>query len=339
MPPFGCQKTSPGPASSWMLNCRWLNASPGVPLARAAKVPSAAFMSRLRVASRSTSPPGRSVGSSAALRLFELMKVGVELLLVEKCRAVDALERMRVLVPLPARPCDAQQFHRLDAAGRRDVRAAAEIQELAGAIGGEDRLGLLPNQFALQELSLLLEELEPFVFAEGDALVGEVCANELLHLQLDLREVGFGERLRAIKIVKKSRIGRRTDARVRVGIKLQDRRGKQVCGGMAVDFEPLGRIRRDQLDGRALLEPRGEVHEAAVYPGRKRLRREPWPNGFGHFQRRDSVRKFLGSPVGEGQLNVRHPNRKPGASALQNSKLARERSNPAVRRVPARQKF
>src|SRR5437879_5422242 len=75
----------------------------------------------------------------AALGLFQAMQVLVELFLREKARSVNALELRIALVTLPIRASNAHQLECLNAAGRRDVRAATEVDELAGGVKRYDR--------------------------------------------------------------------------------------------------------------------------------------------------------------------------------------------------------
>ena len=76
----------------------------------------------------------------ALLRLFELVQVGVEVLLVEEGGAVEALELLAVGVVLPVGAGDAEQLERADLAGVRDVRAAAQVDELALAVEAQRRV-------------------------------------------------------------------------------------------------------------------------------------------------------------------------------------------------------
>jgi hypothetical protein len=75
----------------------------------------------------------------APLRLLDAPDVLVELLLGEPGRAVDALEHRPVLVAPPVRAGRGQELERLDVAGRRDVRASAEIHEVSLPIEGHPR--------------------------------------------------------------------------------------------------------------------------------------------------------------------------------------------------------
>ena len=74
----------------------------------------------------------------ALLGLLDLGEVGVEVLLVEERGAVDALEHLAVGVALPVGPGDREQLERADLAGVGDVRAPAEVDELALAVEAQD---------------------------------------------------------------------------------------------------------------------------------------------------------------------------------------------------------
>src|SRR5436309_8121521 len=104
----------------------------------------------------------------------KLGKVGVQLLLGEERGPVNALQGVRALVALPMRARHAEQLEGLDARGRGNVGSAAKIQELAGAVSGEDRLGLFADELALQELAHPLKELQPLLLGKVQALVREV---------------------------------------------------------------------------------------------------------------------------------------------------------------------
>ena len=70
----------------------------------------------------------------ALLRLFNLVQVLVELFLRVERSPVNPLQLRILLIPKPVRARDVQQLERLDPPGRRDVRAAAEVDELAGLV-------------------------------------------------------------------------------------------------------------------------------------------------------------------------------------------------------------
>ena len=164
----------------------------------------------------------------ALARFLHLSQVGVQILLGEERGPVDALQGVRSLVAHPMRARHAEQLEGLDAPGRGNVRTAAKIQKLAGAVSGKHRLRFFADKLALQELTLLLEELQPFFLRVVDALVREVRLRELSHLRFDLLEVVFCEGPFAMEIVEEAALGGRADAGMRVGKKFEDSRCQKV---------------------------------------------------------------------------------------------------------------
>src|SRR5258707_14096850 len=78
----------------------------------------------------------------ALLGLFELIEIGVEVFFREEGRPVNALQLRILLVAQPVSARNVEQLERLDLSGRRNVRAAAEVRELASAAGGNLFIGL-----------------------------------------------------------------------------------------------------------------------------------------------------------------------------------------------------
>ena len=64
--------------------------------------------------------------------------MGVEVLLVEERGAVEALQHLAVGLALPVGAGDGEQLERADLAGVGNVRAAAQVDELALAIEAQD---------------------------------------------------------------------------------------------------------------------------------------------------------------------------------------------------------
>src|SRR5437879_11856929 len=96
---------------------------------------------------------GADVTMIATLGFFEAMKIFVQFFFGEEARGVNALELRIAFLPFPVGTSDAHQLESLDALGRRNVRAAAEVDELAGGVEGNDRLyGFFFDEFALEDL-------------------------------------------------------------------------------------------------------------------------------------------------------------------------------------------
>ncbi len=112
----------------------------------------------------------------ALLGFFELVEVVVEVFLGVERGAVDALELRVLLVAQPVGAGDVEQLEGLDASGGRDVRAAAEVGELAGLVDRDLLVGLgeLLDEVALHEVAFGLEALEAFGARQKFARVGQV---------------------------------------------------------------------------------------------------------------------------------------------------------------------
>jgi len=78
----------------------------------------------------------------ALLRLFHLLQMRVEIFLRKKTKSHKSLQLLVLLIAQPVRPGYVEQFERLDLSGRRNMRPAAEIGELAGAVNRNLSSGL-----------------------------------------------------------------------------------------------------------------------------------------------------------------------------------------------------
>src|SRR5262249_52421241 len=110
----------------------------------------------------------------ALLRLLLLLHPGVEILLVEEGRAVDALEHRVAVVAAPVGTAGAEKLDRADLPRRRAVGTEAEVHPVAVAV---ERQGLgalgddVPDDLHLELLALGLEELDRV--ADRDLLADE----------------------------------------------------------------------------------------------------------------------------------------------------------------------
>src|SRR6516162_1421989 len=96
----------------------------------------------------------------ALLGFLDLLEIGVELLLLGECGAVDARKHLAVRIAAPIGARDLHQLEgRSDLAGRGHVRAAAEIEPIALAVD-LDRLALRDgvDQLHLEALADVAED-------------------------------------------------------------------------------------------------------------------------------------------------------------------------------------
>jgi hypothetical protein len=78
----------------------------------------------------------------AFLGLLDVLQVIVKVLLGEERRSVDTLQLRILLISQPVRARDVEQLEGLDFPGRRNMRPAAEVGELAGAVNRNLFIGL-----------------------------------------------------------------------------------------------------------------------------------------------------------------------------------------------------
>ncbi len=203
----------------------------------------------------------------AALGLLKLAHVLVHLLFGVERGSVDALELGIAFLAEPVGSGDVEQLERLDFAGGWDVRAAAEIDELAGLVERNLFIGLgeLLDEVTLHEIAFGLEALEAFVAVEDIAGVGLIALDDLLHLGLDLFEVFGGEGRLAQEVIEEAGLGGRTMTELGLREKLQHGGGQQVRRRVMKDLERFGILLGEQAKPGILLDGSGEIdHGKAI---------------------------------------------------------------------------
>ncbi len=177
---------------------------------------------------------GAQLAMIAALGFLDAMQMRVQLFLREESHGIDSLELGIAFPALPVGAGDVHQLERLNALGRGNMRAAAEVDEFSSGIEGNHRLGgFFLDQFAFENLVGLFVEVQRFRLGNEFALVGQVLRRELAHLLFDFGEVFLGERLLAQEFVEEAGVDWRTDTEFHVWKEFHNRSREQVCGGMA----------------------------------------------------------------------------------------------------------
>ena len=217
----------------------------------------------------------------ALLGLFEVVQILVKLGLLEKRRAVEALQLLAACVGTPIGACQLHELDGADLAGRRDVRAGAQVDEGAVTVDGDLLVGEVVDVLELE--ALVGEDLLRLV--NGDHLADErlVSLDDLLHLLLDGAEVVGGDVLGQQEVVEVAVIGCRTEGDLRAGEQLLHGLGHDMGAGMAQDVQRLGAFRRDNLDGGAIVDGGGQVDELAVDLTGKRGLRKARADGSRHI--------------------------------------------------------
>ena len=201
----------------------------------------------------------------ALLGLLDAGEVRVEVLLPRPRGPVDALEHLVARVAAPVGAGELGQLEHLEAAGRRDVRAAAQVDEGALAVERDvlvrrdrrDDLGLVVLAHALEELHGLVARHQ----RAHDRLV---LPRELDHPLLDRGEVLGRERALVAEVVVEAVLDHRADRDLGLGEELLHRVGEQVGGRVANHLEPLRIAIGDDGDRSVAVDAVRGVDELAV---------------------------------------------------------------------------
>ncbi len=238
-------------------------------------------------------------------RLLELLEVRVELLPVRPGGAVDALQHLVALVAAPVRAGDVSELERPQAAGRRDVRAAAEIEPLPLAI---DRQGLVAgdvaNDLHLERLAGAVEDPDGLVARPLLAADGEVALGDLGHLLLDAPQVFVAERPVGGEVVVEAVLNHRADGDLSAGKELLHGHGHEVGGGVADGVESRLGLRSDDLHLRPVGDFRGDVDDLAVDLAGDGVLGQPLADGVGDVEDSGVVGELSLGAIGELHVHV-----------------------------------
>jgi hypothetical protein len=208
----------------------------------------------------------------ALLRLFELVEVLVELLLVEERGAVDALEFVGAHVAVPVRLRHAHHLEPLDPPGRRDMRAHAQVfpvlTRLARGVpaqGPRPPVDRPPRVVHLVLVPLALQALHSRL--DRQLVTGErpILLHDLRHLPLDPRKIVGGDRRVQRDVVIEPVLQRRAVRQLRLRPKPLDRLGHHVRGRVPQHHQRLAVAVGQDGDGVVAAQLRGEIHHFAVH--------------------------------------------------------------------------
>ena len=232
--------------------------------------------------------------------------------------AVHAGEHGATFVAPPVGAGDGEEFERLaHLAGRRQVRAAAQVGEVALLVQADGVDALVGDEIVdhldLVVLAQVGETLLRLFDGQLDAGQREVLSHDPGHLGLDLGQVLAGDGLGQVEVVVEPVLEvvhqRRADAVLDLGpVQAADGHGHHVGGGMAEDFQggvvPGG---EDLEPVRALAHRRREVHGRTVDDRRHGGAGEAWGDVFGHFAGRDGLLVFENVAVGKLDCYAHNP--------------------------------
>ena len=185
----------------------------------------------------------------AFLGLLEQHQVLLEHLLFGEGNAIDAGELRAGLVTAPIGTGKRHHLHGLDNAGRGDVRATAQVGEVALGIGSDVTVFQVVDELALQGLTLVAEELQRVGLADVSTHDVLVLLHEFHHLFLNLCEVGVGQRVAtSVDVIVETVLDCRANAELHAGVQLLQGLGQQVRRRVPEGVLALGVFPLEELD-------------------------------------------------------------------------------------------
>ena len=240
----------------------------------------------------------------AFLRFLQLLQVGVEVLLAEERSTVEALELPPAGVVFPVGPGDIEKLEGADFAGVRNVRAAAQVDELSLAVEAKRFIFLRKVFIDVFDLVLLAQILHQGTSFRGrtlKALERLRLLDDLAHLLFNAREILFADRRRRVDVVVEAVLQRRTEGELRAGEKPHHGPGHDVGGAMPQHLEGVGILVRENLEMNLAVAGRQlavQVDNGAIDLGRHRRLGQALADRFGHIARPGAFGNLLGGAVG-----------------------------------------
>ena len=211
----------------------------------------------------------------AFFRFLQAVQVGVEVFLLRPGRTVDALQHGVARI---APPVGAGELHQLERArqlaGRRQMRAAADVEPLALTVDGQF-LALgdhLVDDLDLVGFAQLGEHLHRVLARPHLAHDGQVAPDDFVHALLDLLQVFRGEGLLAREIVVEAVLDGRANGHLGTGIELLHRLRHYMRGIVADEVERFGVTGGDDSQCSVMVDHMTGVDQPAVdLAGERRL--------------------------------------------------------------------
>jgi hypothetical protein len=240
----------------------------------------------------------------ALLGFLDARQVGLEILVGEKDRAVDALELGILGVAAPIGTRHLRQLERLAELARRgQVRTEAHVEPVALLVDGDL---LVLRQFVgplgFELLAVLDEVVLDLRAVPNLTLDRQVTVDDLGHALFDLGEVLRREGLGPDEVVVEAVLRRGAERDLRAGIKLLHCLGQHMRRIVPQQFQCIGVACRHDADLGVAIDHVGEVLHLPVDAQRKSRLGKAGTDRGGDIRRGRSRRHFAHRAIGEADL-------------------------------------
>ena len=170
-------------------------------------------------------------------------------------RTVNAGEHLVLFVPAPVSARHAGQLERLDLARGRQMRPAAEIDEIALLVKGNFRvLGQIVDKFLFIRFAEIIHHFKGVLAAQRKALDGQIALDDLVHFRFDLAEIVLADGRFEIYVVIKTVFDDGPDGELAGRVNGFDRLRQHVRRGMAEHVQPRFVFQRYDFQRAVLVE-------------------------------------------------------------------------------------
>ncbi len=238
-------------------------------------------------------------------RLFQPPQVFLEMRLLEEAGRVDALEHRAPLVTAPVGARRVQDLEVLHPAGGGQMWPAAEVEELAVAVDG-DNVSFGDLLQALELIGVVGEQLLGLGALDLAPHEAVICGHHLRHPRLDLLEVLGCEGLLNVEVVVEALGDRRAETDPGVRPQAPDRRGQHVGRRMSEDVKRVlvVVVFEEEPDRPGSLDRPGEIDDLVVQLGGDRPLGDLAVDPLRQLAGRDTVLDLYLGAVLEHQLQL-----------------------------------
>ncbi|MDT4863416.1 hypothetical protein FQZ97_981220 [compost metagenome] len=144
---------------------------------------------------------------------FKHMEVGLKIVIIGECSAIDTGQHFIFLITAPVSTCDISQFYRFNESGVRDVWSATQIGKATLCIERNAAIFQTVDQFQFVRILFFGEVSDCIRFRYFFTAVTVFLTGQLFHFLLDLLQVFIRDFLIAqIDIIIETSFDRRTDS-------------------------------------------------------------------------------------------------------------------------------
>ena len=239
-------------------------------------------------------------------RFFQHVQVSFQVFLAGKGRTVDPLEHLVVLISPPVGTGDAHELEGFHPAGRRAVRAGAQVREVSLGVGADHCIfRQVFDQFHFVRFIFSLEFGQGFrsgQFFPDQGIVGF----DLAHFFFNGPQIFRREHMVAVQVVVEALFNGRPDGELGAREQMLDGLGHHMGGRMADGMEPFFTVRGNEFHFGIMIQGIAQVFVFPIYFGQECGLPQFLVQALGNGQQGAAGFEFFHAAVGQADFDARH---------------------------------